>query len=120
MTISEEFISFEDNDEVAPTYPAAFGVTFTPTVSGVLIAVLGLAGSVYLILNLIMPAWQKHQELVASQNQKQSLVEQKQASLRQREKIEAELAQAKQQQTEVLALFANERTLDTLLLDLNR
>ena len=120
MTISEEFISFEDNEEPAPTYPTAFGITFTPIVSGVLIAVLGLAGGVYLSLNLLMPAWQRHQELTASQNQKQSLVEQKQASLRQREKIEIQLAQAKQQQAEVLALFANEKTLDTLLLDLNR
>jgi type IV pilus assembly protein PilO len=121
MTLSEEFISFEeDGDDRTPTYPTAFGVTFTPPIIGVVIAVLGLAGGVYLFLSLLIPAWQRNQELTTSQNQKQSLVEQQKASLKQTEKIQTELTRAKQQKVEVLALFANEKTLDTLLLDLNR
>jgi len=122
MTFNEDFISFEDGKEgeVAPTYPTAFGVTLTPAVSGVLIAVLGLVGSGYLILNLVMPTWQRNQELTATQNEKQALVQQKQATLRQIDEVQTELAQAKQQKLDLLALFANEKTLDTLLLDLNR
>lgn len=123
MTVTDDFISVEERGDLeaaAPTYPTAFGITLTPAVGGVLIAVLGLAGTLYLILNLVMPAFQKNQELQASRNEKQALVEQKQASLRQVEQIRTELAQAKQQNAAVLALFANEKTLDTLLLDINR
>lgn len=121
MTVSEDFIT-EDGDfeAAAPTYPTAFGVTFTPVVSGVLIAVLGLAATLYLILNVVLPAFQKYQELRTSRDQKQGLVAQKQAVLQQNEQLRIDLAQARQQKVEVLALFANERTLDTLLLDLNR
>jgi len=50
MTYTEDFIAAEEGqalDAAAPTYPTAFGVTFTPVViSGVLIGVLGLAGSI--------------------------------------------------------------------------
>ena len=122
MTVTEDFISVEESglEAAAPAYPTAFGVTFTPAISGILIAVLGLAGALYLLLNQVMPAWQKNQELQASRNQKQSQVEQNEASLRQGQKVKTDLAQAKQQKAEILTLFANEKSLDTLLLDLNR
>lgn len=120
MTLSEEFVSYEEEAVPAPSYPSAFGVTFTPPILGILFAVLGLVGGIYLLTNLVMPALQRHQELIDNQNQKQALVAQKTANLQQKEKAEAELAQAKQQNKEVLTLFANEQTLDTLLLDLNR
>ncbi len=122
MTVSEDFISDGDGDfeAVAPTYPTAFGVTFTPAISGVIIAALGLAGTLYLILNLVLPTFQKYQELQASRSEKQAQVTQKQVLVKQVEQVRTELAQTKQQQTEVLALFASERTLNTLLLDLNR
>ncbi|PPS40257.1 pilus assembly protein PilO [Chroococcidiopsis sp. TS-821] len=122
MTVTEDFIPEESIEfqPVAPSYPKAFGVTLTPAVSGVLIALLGLAGSVYLVINLLMPTWQRHQELQASRDEKNALVEQKQLAIQQTEQVRAELAQVKQQNAQVLALFADERTLDTLLLDLNR
>lgn len=122
MTVSEDFIP-DDGGEfeaAAPTYPTAFGVTFTPAVSGAIIAVVGLAGSIYLILNLLLPTFQKYQELQTSRNDKQAQVQQKQAVLQQTEQVRTELALAKQQQIEVLGLFANEQSLNTLLLDLNR
>lgn len=122
MTFSKDFSPLEEGEEfeASPVYPTVFGITLTPAVSGLLIAILGLAGGVYLLLNLVIPAWQKYQELQASREQKQSLVEQKQVSLRQLEKAITDLAQAKQQNTQVLALFATEKTLNTLLLDLNQ
>ncbi|MES1025909.1 pilus assembly protein PilO [Gloeocapsa sp. BRSZ] len=122
MTVTEDFIPEESIEfqPVAPSYPKAFGVTLTPAVSGVLIALLGLAGSVYLVVNLLMPTWQRHQELQTSRDEKNALVEQKQLAIQQTEQVRAELAQVKQQNAQVLTLFADERTLDTLLLDLNR
>lgn len=123
MTFTEDFIPVEEGEEfqaAAPTYPTAFGITLTPAVSGVLLAVLGLAGSAYLLLNLVMPAWENYQKLQADLAQKQAQVQQNQAVLKQIETVKTQLVQAKQQQADVLALFANEKTLDTLLLDLNR
>lgn len=122
MTVAnDDFIPVEESqEEAAPAYPTAFGITFTPVISGILLAVLGLAGTLYILLNLVMPSWEKNQEQQANLQQKQEQVRQKQANLKQSEKIKADLAQAKQQRTEVYALFANEKNLDTLLLDLNQ
>jgi type IV pilus assembly protein PilO len=123
MTVTDDFISVEEGqalDAAAPAYPSAFGIKFTPAVSSVLIAVLGLAGSIYLLLNQVMPTWQRYQELQASREEKQAQVEQKEIALKQSQKVKADLAQAKQRKAEVLTLFANEKTLDTLLLDVNR
>lgn len=123
MTVSEDFIPFDQSGEIEaapPVYPTAFGIKLTPPVIGVLVAILGLAGTFYLLLNLVMPAWEKYQELETSRAQKQAQVEQAQANLQQGEKVKNELAQAKQQNAQVLALFANEKTLNTLLLDFNR
>lgn len=118
----EDFISVEEDQAFVaePTYPAAFGVTFTPVVSGILFAVVGLAGALYLVLNQVLPAWNKYQELRANRTQKQDLVQQKESALKRNQKVKTELAQAQQRKTEVLSLFANEKNLDTLLLDLNR
>ena len=118
----EDFISVEEGQafEAAPAYPTAFGVTFTPVVSGILLAAIGLAGTLYLVLNQVVPAWQKYQELQANRTQKQDLVQQKETALRRNQKVKAELAQAQQGRIGILSLFSNEKTLDTLLLDINR
>ncbi len=122
MTFTEDFLPSGEGKPLraAPNYPTVFGVTFTPDVISILVAVLGLAGFLYLIFTQVIPAWQKHQDLEATQSQKQAEIQQKQTELAQGQKFRTELAQTKQQQTEVLSLFANEDTLDTLLLDLNR
>ena len=121
MTVSEDFIPVEDGQfEATPTYPTVFGVTFTPVVSGAIIGALGLAGALYMLLNLVMPAWDKYKDLQSTRDQKQAQIEQKKANIARINKVRADLAQAKKQQEDVLALFANDRTLDTLLLDVNR
>lgn len=45
------------------SYPVAFGITFTPMVTGVIIGVLGLLGSGYIILNMLIPELEKHNQL---------------------------------------------------------
>ncbi len=123
MTFNED-LNFGEQDEAfesaGSAYPSAFGVTFTPKISGILAAVLGIAGAAYLLLNLVMPAWETFQQQQAKRNELQGQIEQKKASIKQIDKVKAELALAKQQQIQVLSLFANEKTLDTLLLDMNR
>ncbi len=123
MTVTNDFLPSDSSRQLgtpARSYPTVLGVTLTPNVISILIAVFGLAAFLYLILNLVIPTWQKHQELESSRDKKQTEVQQKQAGLAKSQQVRTELAQAKQQQTEVLSLFANENTLDTLALDLDR
>jgi type IV pilus assembly protein PilO len=114
----QEFIPVEGQEET-PNYPTAFGITFTPRVGGAVIGVLGLLGATYLLVNLVQPAWQQYQELKSSVESKQQQIQDQEQIRRQIKAKQAELVQAKQKNKQVLSLFANEKTLDTLLLDLN-
>ncbi len=100
--------------------PSAFGITLTPELSGALFAVLGIGGGLYLSLNQLMPAWSNHQLLAADLVQKQTQVQRIQAGLKPTQALIAALAQAKHQQADVRAMFSNQKSLDTLLLDLSR
>ncbi len=123
MTLSDD-LNFAEHggefDSATPAYPVVFGIAFTPKIIGILVGVIGLAGAGYIVLNLLMPAWESYQQQQAKSTELQGQIEQKKASIKQIGKVKDELAQAKQQKVQVLGLFANEKTLDTLLLDLNR
>ncbi|MEH2257680.1 pilus assembly protein PilO [Nostoc sp.] len=123
MTLSDDLNFAEQGGEFDPATPAApvvFGIAFTPKIIGILVGVVGLAGAAYIFLNLLMPAWESYQQQQAKSSELQAQIEQKKANIKQIDKVKDELAQAKQQKVQVLSLFANEKTLDTLLLDLNR
>ncbi|MBU7583999.1 MAG: pilus assembly protein PilO [Nostoc sp. TH1S01] len=123
MTLSED-LNFADQgeefDSAASPYPVAFGITFTPQIIGAIAGVAGLAGALFILLNLVMPAWDTYQQQQAKSGELQGQIDQKKANLKQIEQIKKDLADAKQQKIQVLGLFSNEKTLDTLLLDLNR
>jgi type IV pilus assembly protein PilO len=117
--MAKDFIP--DNEfETTPNYPTVFGITLTPPVSGVLIALLGVAAAAYLGTTFVLPAWDQYQVLQADVEKKRTDIQQQEATLQNIEKVKAELATVQQRQEEVLALFANEKTLDTLLIDLNQ
>ncbi|MBE9051833.1 pilus assembly protein PilO [Nostocales cyanobacterium LEGE 11386] len=123
MTLSEDFNFVDQGGEFGsetPAYPVVFGISFTPKIIGILVGVLGIAGAAYMLMNMVMPAWETYQQQQAQSNDLQGQIEQKKASIKEIDKVKEELAQAKQQTIQVLSLFANEKTLDTLLLDLNR
>ncbi|OUL37754.1 pilus assembly protein PilO [Nostoc sp. T09] len=123
MTLSEDLNFAEQNGEFgleSPAYPVVFGISFTPKIIGILVGVVGLAGALYIVLNLLMPAWDTYQQKQAKITELQGQVDQKKASIKKIDQVKAELDQAKLQQVQVLSLFSNEKTLDTLLLDLNR
>jgi type IV pilus assembly protein PilO len=107
-------------DEGTPPYPVVFGISFTPPMIGIIVGTLGLLGAVYMLLNLVMPAWESYQQQQGKSNGLQGQIDQKKIQVKQADKVKEELAQAKQQKIQVLSLFANEKTLDTLLLDMNR
>ncbi|MBD1861003.1 MULTISPECIES: pilus assembly protein [Trichocoleus] len=121
MTISGDFVPSDGRDFGSePAYPTIFGIALTPTISGVLVAVLGIGASAYLLLNQVQPAWNTYQTLQAEAEQKENQIQQRGNIQKKIDTANKNLEQAKQRRTEVYALFADERTLDTLLLDLNR
>ncbi|MEI1377489.1 pilus assembly protein PilO [Nostoc sp. UHCC 0926] len=123
MTLSDD-LNFAEHggefDSATPASPVIFGIALTPKIIGILVGVIGLAGAAYILLNLLMPAWESYQQQQAKSSELQAQVAQKKANIKQIDKVKDELAQAKQQKVQVLGLFANEKTSDTLLLDMNR
>lgn len=119
MTFTEEF---EDRElEEFDEYPIAFGITFTPRNSGIAAAVLGLLGSFYLLFNWVMPAYNTLQQLQNDAAGKQQQVDQQKSGLRPAEfqKIESQLPQKKAIKQQILSLFAKEKDLSTILLDIS-
>ncbi|NET81926.1 MAG: hypothetical protein F6J94_08215 [Moorea sp. SIO1F2] len=114
----DDFMSVEGQEE-EPEYPTAFGITFTPQVSGITFAILGLAAAVYLAMNLMLPAWQEYQTLKNDLSTKQNDLQNPEVLQKKIKQKEEELKQAKQQNRRVLSQFSTEKSMDTLLLDLN-
>lgn len=120
MTFTEEE-TFEDAGfEDAPDYPVAFGITFTPQVTGVAIAVAGLAIAAYILMTFVQPAWENYQSLRGNISEKEDQVANRQAIQNQIQQVQQQLEETQAKQEQVLALFTDEKELDTLLLDLNR
>jgi type IV pilus assembly protein PilO len=121
MTIGGDFIpGGDDNLNEAPSYPTLFGIQLTPTVSGVLIALLGLAGAGWLLLNVVQPTWQRTMELNQAVAEKKSQLINQEETQRQIQAERQKLEESKKLQADVLTLFADEQNLDTLLLDINQ
>jgi len=119
MTYADEEFMTAEGQEETPNYPTAFGITFTPTIGGIIIGVIGLGLAGYLAVTQVQPAWQKYQELKNTVQEKESQVQQQEEIKKKIKETEAKLAQAKLQNKQVLNLFASEKALDTLALDLN-
>lgn len=98
MTFTEEYVPDEDRDlEEMDNYPTAFGVTFTPRVIGIALAVACLLGSLYLVFNWLMPAYTTLRQLEADESSKQQQVDQqKNGGMKQEfENLEGQLQQKK-------------------------
>ncbi|HAX78083.1 MAG TPA: pilus assembly protein PilO [Cyanobacteria bacterium UBA11372] len=101
-------------------YPSAFGIEFTPKVTGILIGVVGLVGAAYLFMNFVQPVMQANQTLTDEINTEKANAKNKEQLQLDFQQAQVDLAQAKQQQASVFTLFANQPSLKTLLLDLNK
>jgi type IV pilus assembly protein PilO len=122
MTFTGDFTS-DSGGKVTdpdPAYPVIFGVSLTPTITGLVIAVLGLLGAAYCLVTYVQPLWQTKQQLEQAIADKQAQLSNQAKTLEQIAEVEKSLANAKQQQADVLSLYADDSKLKTLLLDLNR
>jgi len=120
MTYDGGSYSPSEEEVEVQTYPTVFGVTLTPAVGGVLIAIGGLLLAVYAGTQLLVPAFQTYQERQAAVDAKEADLARKTELLAQVDQIRAAYAAAEAQNNQVRALLPSQRTLDTLLLDLNR
>ena len=118
MTFADDFATEKG---VAEDYPVAFGITFTPMVSGIAIAVAGIALAAYGYINFVNPAQAKYKEVSTKKVELQAQLEKiKTGDLQLKlAELEAELADQKVVKARVLAMFTSEDDLETLLIDLN-
>lgn len=120
MTFSDELPPEEQLEDEGGGYPEAFGITFTPLVSGIVFGVAGVIAAVYLWFNLVQPAREEYNELVRQRNDLERQLEQ-QPNLQNRvNELDQEIREVRFQQREVLALLSNRESLDTLLFDLEQ
>lgn len=105
-----------------PEHPQAFGITFTPQVIGISIAVVGMGIAGYLWLNFVQAAWQNYNTLKQQRSdlEGQTLPSRQEELQAQLEEVEAELAAAIERQNQVLALMSSQATSQTILIDLER
>ncbi|HEY9656513.1 MAG TPA: hypothetical protein V6C50_13590, partial [Crinalium sp.] len=120
MTAGGDFIPNDPNLDTEPSYPVVFGIALTPVIIGTLLAVGGLALAAYLFLNFVQPALEQYNALKQKVQDQEAQVQQAAAIAKQDADARANLEAARRQGAEVLTLFSNEATLNTLLLDLNR
>ncbi len=119
MTVSDQFSPGSENYG-DPAYPTVFGITFTPSVSGILIGLAGLGVAAWMAFTFVGPSFTQIGETSSRVAQKELDLQQKQQTVQEIESIIARVNQAKAQNADVRGLFSTQQALDTLLLDLNR
>ena len=120
MTVSGDFIPDDDQGfEEEAQFPTVFGLQLSPVVLGVLAAVLLLGGAVFAFLNLVQPKLQEQADLRLQIEEREARIRDPEERERLIAEAQARLESAEQLQADVLALFADKDSLETLLLDIN-
>lgn len=123
MTFTEEFIAEEGQTLIGGSeYPQAFGITFTPKVQAIALGVLGVIVGVYVFANLVMPAYSSYQAKKTEEADLQSQVEtQRKGEFKKKiQAAEVELSEKQGLKKQVITFFGDEKSLKTLLLDVNQ
>lgn len=119
MTFADDFATEEQLLE--EDYPSAFGITFTPAIMGVAIAVAGITLSIYGFLKYVKPAQLTYQQTLTKKETLQAQLNSiKTGDLQLKlAQLQSDLAEKKVLKSRVLAMFTSENDLETLLIDLN-
>ncbi len=122
MTTTQDYSTTTIIDEFGSeaNYPTAFGITFTPKVSGIALGLLGIVGAGYVLVTFFMPALEQYAKLRLDQEIKQQQIDQQKSGQLERRKLEAEagLRRAEARREVIKTLYANSTELKTLLLDI--
>jgi type IV pilus assembly protein PilO len=119
MTVSDRY-SPGNSGLGTPAYPTAFGITFTPSLSGILIALAGVGLAGWMAFSTILPKLAETQELQNKITQKENKIRDQQKTVRDIQEIVARVNAAVDKNKQVRGLFSTQKDLETLLLDLNR
>lgn len=119
MTFTDDFLLEEGKGK--EDYPTAFGITFTPVVSGIALAVVGIVGAGYIYMNKIVPFKESYEQVKTQHQEKAGQLDQiKNGDIQQQiAQLQADLASKQAVKLQVTSLFTNQKDLDTLLLDIN-
>lgn len=121
FTTSDEFDPQDEGFGAEANYPTAFGITFTPKVSGIAIGVTGFLISVYLFSTQVMPVLGELSTLNQQKEEKQNQLNQLNSNQLEQilAKKQGELQEIKDLKEDVIQFFAQSQNLQTLLLDIN-
>jgi type IV pilus assembly protein PilO len=125
MTYSEDLMNttqLEDTTYLAdaPNHPVIFGLTISPLMIGGVVGVVGLLAASFVAMTYVMPKLQANQELSAKVTDVKKQIQDRKDNAIKIVEAEAKVKVATAQKEAVLNLFANDKKLDTLLLDLNK
>ncbi|NJM95998.1 MAG: hypothetical protein HC800_01180 [Phormidesmis sp. RL_2_1] len=120
MTATGDFIPSDEDFLDEPLNPVIFGIELSPAVIGGLIALVGIGAAVYGYIKLVQPVVQANTALSAEIATKEGQLVSQAQQLQDIAKVEAELDTAMARRRDVYSLFANEKTMDTLLIDINQ
>ncbi|MEL6816509.1 MAG: hypothetical protein AAFP03_17115, partial [Cyanobacteria bacterium J06598_3] len=108
MAAVGDFIPPDDDFIDEPVNPVVFGVELSPTIIGVMIALVGLAGAGYLFVKMVQPVAERNATLRADISTKENQLLSQRQQLEDIAKIEAALEVAMERRRNVYSLFANE------------
>ncbi len=116
MTLSGDFL---DEQDLGEDYPTAFGITFTPIVSGIALTVLGVIGAGYIFMNMVTPAKEGYNSIEKQKQEKITQLNQVKGKDYPQKiaELKAKLAAEKALKSKVIAMFTNQDDLETLLID---
>ncbi|ELS02413.1 hypothetical protein Xen7305DRAFT_00021270 [Xenococcus sp. PCC 7305] len=119
MTFANDFI--DGDQSLDDDYPTAFGITFSPVVSCILLSVLGIVGAGYIYMNMVAPAQKASNTLKTQLKEKQAQLNQVQQPGYEQKitKLKAQIAEQKALKAKVISMFTSQNDLETLLIDIN-
>lgn len=121
MTFSDELTPEERlEEEEGAAYPEVFGITFTPMISGIALAIVGVGVAGYLWLNFVQSAQKQYSDLIDQRSTLRDQIENQPSLAGEIQRLEGEIQRVRSQQGEVLNLLSSEESLDTLLFDLEQ
>lgn len=116
MTFSGDFLEEEGLED---DYPSAFGITFTPVVSGIALAIIGIVGAGYIFMNMVAPAREGYNSIEKQKQEKLTQLNQIKGKdyPKKISNLKSALETEEVLKSKVIAMFTNQDDLETLLID---